>query len=77
MSAAAHEQFVFEVLDTGAAVYREDDQLVATRELSDDEISMGEVISLAHSHGLLIDDVVTDVPDGEMRLHLEVDHDGE
>lgn len=76
MSASAGSEFAIEAMSLdGVSVGREDGQLVARRDLADDEVSLEDVIDLAHEHGLTIQDSTVDVPAGETRLHLEADGD--
>jgi hypothetical protein len=73
MNASAHGEFVVAAMDLdGIRVGREDGQLVARRDLADDEVSVEDVLELARAHGLQAADMVVDVPDGETRIHLEV-----
>ena len=69
--AEEHGSFVMQALDLdGVSVAREDSNLVATRDLTDDQTSLEDVLELAESHGLRAEDMVVDMEGGETRLHL-------
>ena len=55
----------------GVSIAHEDGRLIAARDLTDDHVSLEDVIDLAHEHGLRIADCEVDMSDGETRLHLE------
>jgi len=63
------QEFILATVDLdGVSVEREDGAIIATRDLTDDEISLGDVIDLAHEHDLGIADATVDMPAGEARL---------
>jgi hypothetical protein len=73
MSAAkSHfEQFQLDALQLdGVSVAREDDRIIATRDLTDDVVALEDVIELAHDHGITIANMETDMPEGETRVIL-------
>jgi aspartokinase-like uncharacterized kinase len=71
MATAAHQDFVVDALDLdGIAVSRDEGQLVAARDLSDDQTSLEDVLDLAHDHGLYPENMAVDIPDGEARVYL-------
>jgi hypothetical protein len=62
-------EFILATVDLdGVSVERQDGRIVATRDLTDDEISLGDVIDLARKYDLAVGDAQMDVPAGEARL---------
>lgn len=71
MATAPRQDFVVEALDLdGIAVSRDEDRLVAARDLSDDQVSMEDVLDLAHEHGLWPKNMAVDMADAEARVYL-------
>jgi|GEM_PF-5564699 len=65
------EQFQLDALELdGVSVAREDDRIIATRDLTDDVVDLEDVIELAHDHGIDIANMETDMPAGETRVIL-------
>lgn len=62
-------KFILSTVDLdGVSVEREDGHIVATRDLTDDEISMGDIIDLAGTYDLTVGDMQVSLPDGEARV---------
>jgi len=69
VQAPPEQAFLFQALDLdGVHIAREEGELIATRDLADDTVSLGDVIDLAQEHDLPIGDAQMDIPAGEARL---------
>ena len=71
MAATAQGSFVVDAIDLdGVAVSHDDGYVVAARDLTDDSVSMEDILEAADEHDLSLADVRVDMQDGEARAYF-------
>jgi hypothetical protein len=54
----------------GIEVSQTDEEIIVARDLTDDTVELGDVLSLADEHDVELENVVTSMPDSETRLRF-------